>query len=75
VSGPGESARATLVNGYVMLVGDGVLVVDAAMNSPLFDLGLSLPLVAAPLGGGPGTSELVLAAARAGAIGVPRGRL
>lgn len=35
----------------------------------LADLGASIPVVAAPMAGGPGTPELALAAARAGALG------
>jgi nitronate monooxygenase len=39
------------------------------MNSPLADLGLAIPLIAAPMAGGPTTPALVVAAARAGGIG------
>src|SRR5690349_22177057 len=39
------------------------------MTTALPGLGLPLPVWAAPLGGGPGTPALVLAAARAGALG------
>jgi nitronate monooxygenase len=38
-------------------------------RTPLSELGLSLPLVAAPMAGGPTTPALVVAAARAGALG------
>lgn len=42
----------------------------------LDDLGVTLPVVAAPMAGGPSTSALVVAAARAGSIGfVPAGYL
>ena len=39
------------------------------MSSPLSDLGLAIPLIAAPMAGGPSTPALVMAAARAGGIG------
>ena len=39
------------------------------MSSPLTGLGVPLPLVAAPMAGGPTTPALVVAAARAGALG------
>jgi len=39
------------------------------MKSPLADLGLALPLIAAPMAGGPSTPALVVAAARAGGLG------
>ncbi|MCL7382594.1 nitronate monooxygenase [Streptomyces sp. 35G-GA-8] len=39
------------------------------MISPLTDLGLELPVLAAPMAGGPTTPELVIAAAGAGSIG------
>jgi len=39
------------------------------MRSPLSDLGISLPVAAAPMAGGPSTVAMVLAAARAGALG------
>jgi nitronate monooxygenase len=39
------------------------------MNSALSDLGLTIPVIAAPMAGGPGTPALVTAAARAGGIG------
>lgn len=38
-------------------------------NSPLADLGLSLPLIAAPMAGGATTPAMVIAAAHAGALG------
>ena len=38
------------------------------MSSPLSDLGLAIPLIAAPMAGGPSTPALVMAAARAGGI-------
>lgn len=40
------------------------------MNSPLADLGLAIPLIAAPMAGGPSTPALVMAAGRAGGIGI-----
>lgn len=44
------------------------------MSSPLSDLGVTLPVLAAPMSGGPTRPELVVAAARAGALGfVPGG--
>ncbi len=39
------------------------------MTSPLSGLGATLPVLAAPMAGGPGTPELVTAAARAGSLG------
>jgi NAD(P)H-dependent flavin oxidoreductase YrpB (nitropropane dioxygenase family) len=39
------------------------------MDSPLGDLGVVLPVVAAPMAGGPSTAELVIAAARVGGLG------
>jgi NAD(P)H-dependent flavin oxidoreductase YrpB (nitropropane dioxygenase family) len=39
------------------------------VNSPLTGLGVPLPLVAAPMAGGPTTPALVIAAGRAGALG------
>lgn len=39
------------------------------MTSPLDSLGLSIPVLAAPLGGGPTVPDLVIAAARAGGLG------
>jgi NAD(P)H-dependent flavin oxidoreductase YrpB (nitropropane dioxygenase family) len=39
------------------------------VTSPLTGLGVSLPLVAAPMAGGPTTPALVIAAGRAGALG------
>ena len=39
------------------------------MHSALTGLGLTLPVLAAPMSGGPSTPELVLAAARAGSLG------
>lgn len=39
------------------------------MTSPLSRLGVSLPVIAAPMAGGPTTVDMVLAAARAGSIG------
>ena len=39
------------------------------MNSPLSSLGLSHPVLAAPMAGGPTTPALVAAAARAGSLG------
>ena len=39
------------------------------MNSPLSDLGLTNPVVAAPMSGGPSTPAYVAAAARAGSLG------
>ena len=39
------------------------------MNSPLSSLGLDLPVLAAPMAGGPSTPALVTAAARAGSLG------
>ena len=39
------------------------------MHSALTGLGLRLPVLAAPMSGGPSTPELVLAAARAGSLG------
>jgi NAD(P)H-dependent flavin oxidoreductase YrpB (nitropropane dioxygenase family) len=38
-------------------------------GSPLADLGLSIPLIAAPMAGGATTPAMVVAAARAGAVG------
>jgi nitronate monooxygenase len=39
------------------------------MTPVLSDLGLRIPVIAAPMGGGPSTPELVIAAARAGGLG------
>lgn len=39
------------------------------MNDPLAGLGVSMPVLAAPMAGGPGTPALVMAAARAGSMG------
>jgi len=39
------------------------------MSSALRDLGIELPVLAAPMAGGPTTPELVVAAARAGSLG------
>jgi nitronate monooxygenase len=39
------------------------------MHSALTGLGLTLPVLAAPMSGGPSTPELVVAAARAGSLG------
>ena len=39
------------------------------MSSPLIGLGVPVPLVAAPIAGGPTTPALVIAAGRAGALG------
>ncbi len=39
------------------------------MRFPLSDLGLAIPVLAAPMAGGPGTPALVTAAARAGGLG------
>jgi nitronate monooxygenase len=39
------------------------------MNCPLFDLGLTNPVLAAPMAGGPSTPAYVTAAARAGSLG------
>lgn len=39
------------------------------MHSALIGLGLTLPVLAAPMSGGPSTPELVVAAARAGSLG------
>lgn len=39
------------------------------MNAPLADLGVSNPVLAAPMAGGPGTPALVVAAARADSLG------
>jgi len=43
------------------------------MGSPLADLGLSNPVIAAPMAGGATTPELVIAAARAGSLGLLAG--
>ena len=37
--------------------------------SPLTELGVTIPVLAAPMAGGPSTPELVVAAARAGSLG------
>jgi NAD(P)H-dependent flavin oxidoreductase YrpB (nitropropane dioxygenase family) len=39
------------------------------MNTPLAGLGVSLPVIAAPMAGGPSTTAMVIAAAQAGALG------
>lgn len=39
------------------------------MSSPLSDLGLTIPVIAAPMAGGPSTPALVTATARAGGLG------
>lgn len=39
------------------------------MTSPLSNLGLAIPVIAAPMSGGPATPEMVLAASRAGTLG------
>ncbi|MGX1560126.1 nitronate monooxygenase [Streptomyces sp. NPDC055506] len=39
------------------------------MSTPLSDLGADLPLITAPMAGGPSTPALVAAAARAGGLG------
>ena len=39
------------------------------MSTPLAGLGLDIPLIAAPMAGGPSTPALVTAAARAGGLG------
>ena len=39
------------------------------MTSPLTNLGLSIPVIAAPMAGGGTTPAMVIAAARAGSIG------
>ena len=39
------------------------------MTSPLSELGVTLPVIAAPMAGGPSTVDMVLAAARAGSFG------
>jgi nitronate monooxygenase len=39
------------------------------MTTPLAGLGVSLPVIAAPMAGGPSTTAMVIAAARAGSIG------
>jgi NAD(P)H-dependent flavin oxidoreductase YrpB (nitropropane dioxygenase family) len=39
------------------------------MNTPLAGLGVSLPVIAAPMAGGPSTTAMVIAAAHAGALG------
>lgn len=39
------------------------------MNSPLTGLGVPIPVLAAPLGGGPTVPDLVIAAGRAGSLG------
>ena len=39
------------------------------MTSPLTNLGLSIPVIAAPMAGGATTPAMVIAAARAGGIG------
>src|ERR1700744_6234823 len=39
------------------------------MSSPLSSLGVELPVLAAPMAGGPSTPALVVAAARAGGLG------
>ena len=39
------------------------------MTSPLSELGVTLPVIAAPMAGGPTTVDMVLAAARAGSFG------
>ncbi|ACU73903.1 2-nitropropane dioxygenase NPD [Catenulispora acidiphila DSM 44928] len=39
------------------------------MHQPLSDLGVDLPIIAAPMAGGPSTPALVVAAARAGGLG------
>jgi nitronate monooxygenase len=43
------------------------------MKPPLTELGLSLPVLAAPMAGGPSTPALVVAAARAGGLGLLAG--
>jgi nitronate monooxygenase len=43
------------------------------MGSPLADLGLSNPVIAAPMAGGATTPELVIAAARTGSLGLLAG--
>ncbi len=44
------------------------------MNAPLAALGLTIPVLAAPMAGGPSTPALVIAAARAGGLGfIPAG--
>ena len=43
--------------------------VPAPRSSPLAGLGVTAPVLAAPMAGGPTTSALVTAAARAGALG------
>ena len=42
---------------------------EPATTGPLADLGVSVPMLAAPLAGGPSTPDLVLAAARSGGLG------
>jgi nitronate monooxygenase len=44
-----------------------------SMSSPLSGLGLTIPLLAAPMAGGPTTPALVTAAARAGGLGLLAG--
>ena len=39
------------------------------MTSPLTDLGLTIPVIAAPMSGGPTTPAMVVSAARAGGLG------
>lgn len=39
------------------------------MTSPLSDLGLTIPVLAAPMSGGPTTPAMVIAASRAGGLG------
>src|ERR1700721_2726255 len=43
------------------------------MHSALAGLGLTLPVLAAPMAGGPSTPQLVVAAAHAGSLGVLAG--
>jgi nitronate monooxygenase len=40
-----------------------------ALDGLLNELGVELPVLAAPIAGGPGTPELVVAAGRAGSLG------
>jgi nitronate monooxygenase len=46
---------------------------EESMSSPLSSLGLTIPLLAAPMAGGPTTPALVTAAARAGGLGLLAG--
>ncbi len=67
----GSEDTALTESDPAQLIGQGIA--SDAMHAALSDLGLTVPVIAAPMAGGPTTPALVVAAANAGALGFVAG--